>query len=60
MVLQCCVCKRVHVDAEWVRVANPEVIARTASHGYCPTCAARAYAEFQALNQSRDSLPPAA
>jgi len=60
MVVQCCVCKRIRVEDNWVGVANPESIARTASHGYCPTCFVEALAERRTLIGAVQTMPPAA
>ncbi len=38
MTVQCCMCHHVRRDAGWVRVRDPAIVARTASHTFCPKC----------------------
>ncbi|MDX9973246.1 MAG: hypothetical protein RBU21_09685 [FCB group bacterium] len=52
MVVQCCVCKRVHIEDGWETVADADLAGAAASHGYCPTCLDNAYAEFNALQRT--------
>jgi hypothetical protein len=48
MKVQCCVCKKVRKGKHWVAV--PELqITEHVSHGYCPACAAQAFAEIHEL-----------
>ncbi|MBI5091844.1 MAG: hypothetical protein HZB26_05290 [Candidatus Hydrogenedentes bacterium] len=56
MTKQCCVCKKVNTGATWITVAYPESAAAHASHGYCPTCAAVAFAEVEQFAAERDIL----
>ncbi|MBI5092606.1 MAG: hypothetical protein HZB26_09210 [Candidatus Hydrogenedentes bacterium] len=53
MMIQCCVCKKVKTGSSWAGVPNPEVVAAHASHGYCPTCAAAAFAEIEQIAAAR-------
>ena len=53
MKIQCCVCKKVKQGDTWTTVAHPEVVAAHASHGYCPTCAAVAFAEIEQIAAAR-------
>jgi hypothetical protein len=55
MVVQCCVCKQVRHEDRWEPAHDPQLVAQTASHGYCPTCLSHIYAEFNA-QQSRKGL----
>lgn len=49
MIVQCCLCKKVRQGKQWV-IANPSDLADAhVSHGYCPACAAQAFAEIRAL-----------
>ena len=46
MIVQCCVCKKIRQDGGWVepkKWLDPENV----SHGYCPACAAEAFAEIR-------------
>lgn len=46
MVVQCCVCHKVRENGKWLKPSeapNPELC----SHGYCPVCAAEAFAEVE-------------
>jgi len=38
MTVQCCMCHRVRVETNWVRVRDPAAVSRTASHTFCPRC----------------------
>ncbi len=38
MTIQCCMCHRVREGSNWVRVQDPAVVARKASHTFCPRC----------------------
>jgi hypothetical protein len=63
MIIQCCACKRVREEGGWVEVAEPERVARRASHGYCPACAAKAVEDANAalrIQKRRKKVPPAA
>ncbi len=46
MIVQCCVCRKIRQDGGWVepkKWLDPENV----SHGYCPACAAEAFAEIR-------------
>ena len=45
--VQCCVCRRLRREDDWVVVANPDAYAAAASHGYCPECAQQAFEEIR-------------
>ncbi|HOZ47447.1 MAG TPA: hypothetical protein PLO37_19215 [Candidatus Hydrogenedentes bacterium] len=49
VIVQCCQCKRVREDGEWVGIPAPEVAKCVVSHGYCPECAAQAFEELHEL-----------
>ena len=64
MIVQCCVCGKVRHDGRWesrdreVAATNPMDI----SHGYCPACAAEAFAEVRrwaAMERRRAQAPVA-
>jgi hypothetical protein len=56
MDIQCCVCKKVKHGDAWHTVAHPEVVAAHASHGYCPVCAADAFAEIEQIAAARKRM----
>ncbi len=45
MDIACCICKKVKRDGRWQEVETFE--ARPESHGYCPECAAKLFAEIE-------------
>jgi hypothetical protein len=52
MVVQCCVCRKVRDGSRWNKPPkghHPE----TVSHGYCPVCAAEAFAEIRRYLDTR-------
>ena len=48
MTVQCCICKRVREGQVWVDQVLSEQEEANTSHGYCPVCAAKAFAEIHA------------
>ena len=48
MTVQCCLCKRVRKQQHWVDPEIDMVDMADTSHGYCPKCAAKAFAEIRA------------
>ena len=56
MVIQCCVCRRVRDGGQWtsqsLRVFQEEV-----SHGYCPECAEKAFADIRKMRSASLTLP---
>jgi len=54
MIVQCCQCKKVRKGNRWVKASGSELVGRCVSHGYCPTCAARVFAQIQALLSSKE------
>lgn len=63
MIVQCCVCKKVRDQGEWIapdKTAAPNV--NELSHGYCPVCAAKAFDEIRAWlsENKRPARSPAA
>ncbi len=60
MTVQCCVCKRVREGKAWYVMNVPEQALAPISHGYCPVCASRAFAELRAEAKRLRSQPPAA
>jgi hypothetical protein len=54
MVVQCCQCKKIRVTAShnsrtgWIDGRNIEILPAEISHGYCPACASKAFAEIRA------------
>jgi len=49
MIVQCCICKHVRKGKQWVEADPIDLACEHISHGYCPVCAAKAYAEIRAL-----------
>lgn len=47
MVVQCCVCKKVRMDGNWVDAQADQVRLAEVSHGYCPVCADDAFREVR-------------
>lgn len=50
MTVQCCSCKKIREGDRWVMTAAPESQMRI-SHGYCPTCAAKVFAEIRMVSR---------
>jgi len=48
MVVQCCLCRQVRKGKQWEEPVQGD-LAGAVSHGYCPVCAAKAFAEIQDL-----------
>lgn len=46
MVIQCCACKRVKDGGDWHEIATLPFDTAPKSHGFCPECEAKAYAEM--------------
>jgi hypothetical protein len=44
MIVQCCVCKKIRIGQNWRAPAGHFAISELVSHGYCPECAAEAFA----------------
>ena len=57
MIVQCCSCKRVRKGKEWVDSTESEVLTGHVSHGYCPSCAAEAFAEIRQLTDAEGLAP---
>ena len=38
MIRQCCVCKRIFVDGEWVHPSSDPLDYEDVTHGYCELC----------------------
>jgi len=51
MTVQCCSCKKIRKGSRWVMTTVPESQMRI-SHGYCPTCAAKVYAEIRVASRN--------
>lgn len=47
MEIQCCSCKKVRVEGEWVAHDSDSLKDTEISHGYCPSCADDAFREVQ-------------
>lgn len=54
MTIQCCKCKKVHVDKEWI--ALPFGPGGAISYSYCPKCLAQTRAEFAAEMRAASSV----
>lgn len=46
MVIQCCACKRVKDGGDWREATPPVLDTAPKSHGFCPECESKAYAEM--------------
>lgn len=42
MITQCCDCQKIRHDEQWVQASPLDYSDTAISHGYCPTCAAKA------------------
>lgn len=51
MTIQCCVCKKVRREERWTRATQKELRDEAVSHGYCPSCAKKAFAEIRATQR---------
>jgi hypothetical protein len=51
MVTQCCVCKKYRTGSIWGRLADAVALRQGISHGYCPSCAEKAFAEIRQINR---------
>ena len=51
MKVQCCVCKKVREGGQWDYPAQALPSELEVSHGYCPECAAEAFAQLTAMPQ---------
>ena len=49
MIIQCCLCRQVRSGKEWVVPEASDLTDPHVSHGYCPACAARAFAEIRQM-----------
>jgi len=56
MVVQCCACLRVRDSEGWRSLEKPRIIEKNASHGYCPRCAEKAFAEIRAQQRNAQKL----
>jgi len=46
MIVQCCVCKKVRENGLWTFTDQVALDRQNVSHGYCPQCAANAFAQL--------------
>jgi hypothetical protein len=53
MVIQCCVCKKVRNGSAWAKTTVSDSHECDVSHGYCPVCAKKAFAEIKEDYASR-------
>ena len=60
MVVQCCECKQVRKDNQWVQPVSADLADDHVSHGYCPVCAEKAFAEIPGLLGAKGYSPRAA
>jgi hypothetical protein len=42
LITMCCECRRVKLNGRWLREADVAIRGARLTHGYCPTCYARA------------------
>ena len=52
MVVQCCSCRQVRKGKQWEKPVQNDLAGRV-SHGYCPVCAAKAFAEIEDLMDAK-------
>ncbi len=55
MTVQCCVCKQIRVGKRWCEPRGALLPDEPVSHGYCPTCAAQAFAQLRREEQAAGS-----
>ena len=60
MVVQCCVCKKVRKEKQWVDTRDTFTSSRRVSHGYCPHCAEAAFDELRQLMAASKGIHSAA
>lgn len=53
MIVQCCVCKKTRDNGKWAYPDAPIMDEHSVSHGYCPECAAQAFAQLAASAPKR-------
>lgn len=46
MKVLCCVCQKVRVGGNWIQLNEPVTPGQRVSYGYCPDCAAIAFADL--------------
>jgi hypothetical protein len=56
MWIQCCVCKRIRQEGQWIAPDRLGVNGTPVSHGYCPECAARAFEQVRAWKHELKTL----
>jgi len=57
MIVQCCICKQVRKGKQWVQPDPVALADEHISHGYCPACAVRAFAEIRAMIGAKRTPP---
>ncbi len=57
MLVQCCECGLVRRGKTWKPANKAELERKDISHGYCPRCAAKAFAEIRRAHRNLD-FPP--
>lgn len=55
MVVQCCACKRIREGSAWI-IPVVSLEGEEISHGYCPVCAAKAFAQIRQQRHSCSRL----
>lgn len=55
MKIQCCACLRIRENGGWNALEQPKVLEQDVSHGYCPACAEKAFAELRAQQRAERS-----
>ena len=55
MTVQCCMCKLIRVDGEWIR--RPQDDRGDTSHTYCPVCLDETLTTIRMEQVSRDLTP---
>lgn len=51
MLVQCCVCNKMRDRGRWKDPPDVERGEQEVSHGYCPSCAAKVFAEIRNRHQ---------
>ncbi|MGC8737126.1 MAG: hypothetical protein ACP5UA_00605 [Candidatus Hydrogenedens sp.] len=47
MIVQCCVCRKIRHDAEWIIPTRYQLMNQQISHTYCPACAHKTITEYR-------------
>lgn len=59
MLVQCCVCNKVRDGGRWKAPPDVDLRGREISHGYCPSCAAKVFAEIRHRHRDEEEAEEA-